>query len=159
MLPFCLGRRGRRGRIPDPGHYLDQSHAPGGTLDLQGRAFATIAEKIIGQPMVVVNKPGATGMVGGLAGAQAAPDGYTLTVGSVNLTNAIEWESANGRKPPFTRHDFIPICSFTLSPTLLIVHPDSPWKTLDAFMKRCQSQAGSGCLLFRGSVRDEPPAY
>ena len=115
---------------------------PGGTLDLQGRAFATIAEKIIGQPMVVVNKPGATGMVGGLAGAQATPDGYTLTVGSVNLTNAIEWESANGRKPPFTRHDFIPICSFTLSPTLLIVHPDSPWKTLDDFMKDAKARPG-----------------
>jgi len=48
---------------------------PGGTLDLQARAFATLAEKILGEPMVVVNKPGATGMVGTLAGAQAAPDG------------------------------------------------------------------------------------
>jgi tripartite-type tricarboxylate transporter receptor subunit TctC len=115
---------------------------PGGTLDLQSRAFASVAEKVIGQPIVVVNKPGATGMIGGLAGAQAAPDGYTLTVGSVNLTNAIEWEIANGRKPPFTRQDFISICSFTLSPTLLIVHPDSPWKTLDDFMKDAKARPG-----------------
>jgi tripartite-type tricarboxylate transporter receptor subunit TctC len=115
---------------------------PGGTLDLQGRAFASVAEKMLGQPMVVVNKPGATGMIGGLAGAQAAPDGYTLTVGSVNLTNAIEWEIANGRKPPFTRHDFIPICSFTLSPTLLIVHPESPWKNLTEFMNDARSKPG-----------------
>jgi tripartite-type tricarboxylate transporter receptor subunit TctC len=97
---------------------------------------------MLGQPMVVVNKPGATGMVGGLAGAQAAPDGYTLTVGSVNLTNAIEWEIANGRKPPFTRHDFVPICSFTLSPTLLIVHPESPWKNLTEFMNDARSRPG-----------------
>jgi tripartite-type tricarboxylate transporter receptor subunit TctC len=115
---------------------------PGGTLDLQSRAFASVAEKLLGQPVVVVNKPGATGMIGGLAGAQAAPDGYTLTVGSVNLTNAIEWEIANGRKPPFTRDDFIPICSFTLSPTLLIVNPDSPWKTLADFMKEAKSKPG-----------------
>jgi tripartite-type tricarboxylate transporter receptor subunit TctC len=63
-------------------------------------------------------------------------------VGSVNLTNAIEWEIANGRKPPFTRHDFISICSFTLSPTLLIVHPESPWKTLDDFMKDAKARPG-----------------
>jgi len=115
---------------------------PGGTLDLQARAWTSIAEKYLGQPVVVVNKPGATGMVGTLAGAQAAPDGYTLTVGSVNLTNAIEWEIANGRKPPFTRHDFIPIGSFTMSPTLFIVPYDSPYKTLSDFIKDAKSKPG-----------------
>ena len=115
---------------------------PGGTLDLQARAFATVAEKILGQPVVVVNKPGATGMVGALAGAQANPDGYTLTVGSVNLTNAIEWEIANGRKPPFTRHDFACIGSFTMSPTILIVHPDAPYKTLADFIAAAKAKPG-----------------
>lgn len=76
--------------------------APGGTLDIQSRAFAVIAEKSMGQPFVVVNKPGATGMVGGLAGAQAAPDGYTLTVGSTAMTCALEWEIASGRKAPLS---------------------------------------------------------
>ncbi len=107
---------------------------PGGTLDIQARAFASVAEKILKQPIVVVYKTGATGMVGGLAGAQAAPDGYNLTVGSVNLTNAVEWEIANGRKPPFTRHDFICIGAFTMSPTLLIVPGDSSYKTLADFI-------------------------
>ena len=50
---------------------LINPQAPGGTLDIQARAFASGAEKILGQPVVVVNKTGATGMVGGLAGAQA----------------------------------------------------------------------------------------
>jgi len=115
---------------------------PGGTLDLQARAWAAVAEKYLGQPVVVVNKPGATGMVGGLAGAQAAPDGYTLTVGSVNITNVVEWEIANGRKPPFTRHDFIAIGSFTMSPTLLIVPYDSPHKTLSDFINDAKSKPG-----------------
>ena len=52
---------------------LINPQAPGGTLDIQARAFAPLAEKMLGQPVVVVNKTGATGMVGGLAGAQAAP--------------------------------------------------------------------------------------
>jgi tripartite-type tricarboxylate transporter receptor subunit TctC len=115
---------------------------PGGSLDLQARAFASLADKMLGQPVVVVNKPGATGMVGGLAGAQAAPDGYTLTVGSVNITNAVEWEIANGRKPPFTRNDFACIGAFTMSPPLLIVPADAPYKTLADFIADAKTKPG-----------------
>ena len=115
---------------------------PGGTLDIQARAFAPVAEKMMGQPVVVVNKTGATGMVGGLAGAQAEPDGYTLTVGSVNIPNALEWELANGRKPPFTRHDFVCIGTFTMSPTLLIVPNESPYKTLADLIAAAKAKPG-----------------
>ena len=115
---------------------------PGGTLDVQARAFTSVAEKILKQPIVVTYKTGATGMVGSLAGSQATPDGYTLTVGSVNLTNAVEWEIANGRKPPFTRHDFICIGAFTMSPTLLIVPADSPYKTLADFIADAKAKPG-----------------
>ncbi|MBU2054244.1 MAG: tripartite tricarboxylate transporter substrate binding protein [Proteobacteria bacterium] len=116
--------------------------APGGTLDVQARAFAAVAEKYLGQPVMVVNKPGATGMVGGTAVAQASPDGYTLLVGSVNITNAVEWEIANGRTPPFTRNDFAAIGSFTMSPTLLIVPADSPYKTLADFVSDAKTKPG-----------------
>ena len=116
--------------------------AAGGTLDLQGRAFAAVAEKLLGQPIMVVNKVGATGMVGGTAVAQAPPDGYTLLVGSVNITNAVEWENANGRKPPFTRHDFAAIGAFTMSPTLVIVPADSSYKTLADFINDAKGKPG-----------------
>ena len=116
--------------------------APGGTLDLQGRAFAAAAEKYLGQPVMVVNKVGATGMVGASAVAQAPPDGYTLLVGSVNITNAVEWENANGRKPPFTRNDFAAIGAFTMSPTLIIVPADSPYKNLADFINDAKSKPG-----------------
>jgi len=116
--------------------------APGGTLDMQARAYASVADKMLGQPVVVVNKTGATGMVGGLAGAQATPDGYTLTVGSVNIPNALEWEIANGRKPPFTRHEFVCIGTFTMSPTLLIVPGDSPYKSLADFIAAAKAKPG-----------------
>lgn len=115
---------------------------PGGALDIQARAFASVADKVLGQPVVVVNKPGATGMLGGTAGAQATPDGYTLTVGSVNIPNALEWEIANGRKPPFTRHDFVPIGTFTMSPTLLVVPADAPYKNLADFIADAKARPG-----------------
>jgi tripartite-type tricarboxylate transporter receptor subunit TctC len=91
---------------------------------------------------MVVNKAGATGMVGATAVAQAPPDGYTLLVGSVNITNAVEWEIANGRKPPFTRHDFVAIGAFTMSPTLVIVNADSPYKTLADLVKDAKAKPG-----------------
>jgi tripartite-type tricarboxylate transporter receptor subunit TctC len=115
---------------------------PGGTLDVQARAWAAVAEKYLGQPVAVVNKPGATGMVGAVAGAQASPDGYTLTVASVNFTNAIEWERANGRKPPFNYDDFVYLGSFTMSPTLVIVPYDSPYKSLQDLVKDARAKPG-----------------
>ena len=79
-------------------------NAPGGQFDVLGRAFAVSAEKLSGKPVVVVNKPGAGNLVGALAGAQAAPDGHTLTMIATGLTNGIEWERANGRTPPVTQN-------------------------------------------------------
>ncbi len=116
--------------------------APGGSHDVLGRAFAAVAEKYLGQPMVVVNKPGATGMIGTLAGAQAAPDGYTLTETSANTTCTVEFEIVEGRKPSFTRKDFINIAAFNMSPTLVIVSYDSPWKTLKDMADDARSKPG-----------------
>ena len=115
-------------------------YPPGGTLDIQSRAFAAVAEKLLGQPVVVVNKAGATGMIGSVAGAQAAPDGYTLTTGSTANSCAIEWEIANGRKPPVTNGDFVTIGSFTMSPTLVVVPYNSPWKTVADLINDCKAK-------------------
>ena len=51
---------------------------PGGTLDFQGRAFAAVAEKYLGKPIVVVNRTGRAGEVGSLSIVKAQPDCYTL---------------------------------------------------------------------------------
>ena len=74
-------------------------YPPGGFFEVPGRAFAAAAEKLLGKPVVILNKPGAAGMLGTVQGAQAAPDGYTLTMGCTTISCANEWELANGRKP------------------------------------------------------------
>jgi tripartite-type tricarboxylate transporter receptor subunit TctC len=112
---------------------------PGGLADLTARTFAMSAEKYLGQPLVVANKPGAAGMIGSLAGAQAAPDGYTLTINHSAITGNIESEIAEGRKPPFTRLDFTPIGSFTLTVGCIIVAYDHPWKTIADLVKDCKT--------------------
>jgi len=114
--------------------------APGGQLDLVSRTFASAAEKVVGQPFVVVNKPGAGNMQGGLACSQATPDGYTICMIAAGYTNGIEWEIANGRKPAITRHDFVAFGSFILEPNLVVVPFDSPWKTLADLIRDCKAK-------------------
>lgn len=115
---------------------------PGGMHDVVGRGFAAIAEKHLGQPVVVINKQGAGGLVGGKAIVEATPDGYTIGMDSTTIANNTEWEIANGRKPPFTRHDLTLLGSLTLSPPLVLVPYNSPWKTLADMIGDCKAKPG-----------------
>ena len=114
-------------------------YSPGGLSDLQARTFSMAAEKYLGQPVVVVNKAGASGMVGAMAGAQAAPDGYTLTIHQSALSMVIEGEIAEGKKPSVTRHDFTTIGSFTMSPGFVVVAYDHPWESMADLVKDCKA--------------------
>jgi len=116
--------------------------APGGGHDFVARSFSAVAEKTLGQPLVVVNKAGAAGMIGGLATAQATPDGYTLGVTSTNVNAALQKEIASGKKPAFTWNDYTPIAIFTNSPTLIVVNAESPWKTLADLIKDAKAKPG-----------------
>lgn len=114
----------------------------GGSRDILGRMFASVAEKYLGKHLVVFNKPGASGKIGNLAVAQAAPDGYTLGLVSTSDIIPIEWEVANGRKPPYTRHDFILLGSLTRSPVLVVVPYNSPWKILADLLRDLKAKPG-----------------
>jgi tripartite-type tricarboxylate transporter receptor subunit TctC len=116
--------------------------APGGSSDVLGRAFASVTNKYLEQPVVAVNKSGASGMIGGQAGATAPPDGYTLTVVSTSVRCAVAWEKANGRTPAFTEDDFIGIVTLNISPALIIVPYDSPWKKLEDLIADARSKPG-----------------
>jgi tripartite-type tricarboxylate transporter receptor subunit TctC len=63
-------------------------YAPGGATDIVARIVGDEFQKVTGQPVVVLNKPGAFGMLAIDEAAKAAPDGYTLMIGNVS-TNAI----------------------------------------------------------------------
>jgi tripartite-type tricarboxylate transporter receptor subunit TctC len=121
---------------------LINPNAPGGGHDAVSRAFAMVAEKMLGQPVVVLNKAGASTMLGMTAVAQAAPDGYTLGVDSTTTTNALEWEIANGRKPPLTRDDLVPIGGLTVNVPLIIVPYNSPWKTMADMVRDLKAKQG-----------------
>jgi tripartite-type tricarboxylate transporter receptor subunit TctC len=134
--------------------------SPGGARDIQCRAFASVAEKVWGQPVVPVNRPGASGLIGLLAGAKAAPDGYTLTSASIADICALEWEITNSRTPSVTRNDFVSLGMFTLFPDLIIVPYDSPWRTLADLIREAKAKPGhdsfsSGGMYAAGHVATE----
>ena len=128
--------------------------APGGSNDIQTRAFGVVAEKILKQPIVVVNKTGASGMIGLMAGAQAAPDGYTLTTNSMSELCFLEWEIANNRKPEVSLKDFVSIGGFTIANVIIGVPYNSPWKTIHDLVKDAKAKPGHYAFASSGLNRN-----
>lgn len=100
-------------------------YAAGGSHDLTARALASVAHQYLGQPMLVVLKPGGGGAVGSQAVIRAKPDGYTLMLGGSG-PNTIY---ALVQKAPIGPDHFTPIARINYSPAIFSVRADAPWKT------------------------------
>jgi len=102
-------------------------YAPGGGADVAARLIAAHASKKWGQPVNVVNMPGASGITGALRALNARPDGYTLLLephATASMLFAVESDV------PFKMDGKTPIALVTLDPVIYTVKADSPWKTL-----------------------------
>ena len=102
--------------------------APGGMSDLPARAFSSVAEKYLGQPLVVVNKPGGKGLTGALDVAKGKPDGYMI--GFFQLHLAIPEAYAYFQEPPYTSNDLKVIAQLVVATPTIAVKADAPWNTL-----------------------------
>jgi len=101
-------------------------YAPGGGTDMIARTVADAGQKHVGQPLVVVNKPGASGIIGAQYVNSAKPDGYTLLVAGGSETVS----TPHFRSIPFSPvDDFEPIIRFMIERLNFYVKADSPWKT------------------------------
>jgi tripartite-type tricarboxylate transporter receptor subunit TctC len=101
---------------------------PGGVTDVMARTVAVRLAEEFGQPVVVDNRAGASGIVGAEGAAHAAPDGYTLLMGNIS-TLAIN--SATFAKLPYDPvRSFTPVSMVAIQPLLIVVHPTLPAKTL-----------------------------
>ena len=113
---------------------------PGGALDIVARALAEEMRKSLGQPVIVDNRPGAGGTLGTGVVARAAPDGYTIMLGSV-ATHAIG--------PGLYRNlsydalkDFVPITQVTSSPLLVASSATLKAATLPELIASARAQPG-----------------
>ena len=96
----------------------------GGIADIYGRIIAAKLAETWGQPIVVDNRTGAGGVIAAEAGAKAAPDGYTLVIGSVG-THAVN-VALFSKLPYDPVKDFAPIVLLLEAEGLLVVHPSVP---------------------------------
>lgn len=102
-------------------------YAPGGPADLQARALAEAAAPVLGQPLIVVSKTGATGTIMMSAVANSKNDGYTigLTPGSLAISPYFM------DVPYDLKKDFTYLAALSIFTEAFVVQADSPWKTLN----------------------------
>jgi tripartite-type tricarboxylate transporter receptor subunit TctC len=112
----------------------------GGNLDTLMRLAAPGLSARLGQPVVVENRPGAGGNVGAEAVARAAPDGYTVLVGSNGglVTNPL----LMARMPYDPARDFAPVGLAFRTPNVLVVGSRSPARTLAEFVAHAKARPG-----------------
>ena len=148
MAGFSLlstGSADAQAPYPDKPVRLVVPFPAGGGADNLARTIAPKAAQILGQAIVIDNKPGAGGNVGAAEVARAAPDGYTILHGT-NGTHGIN--QALYAKPGFDPvKDFVPIARWTMLPAMVVVHPSIPAsnvKELVAYLKANPNKVSFG---------------
>jgi tripartite-type tricarboxylate transporter receptor subunit TctC len=112
----------------------------GGATDIVGRTVAQKLTASLGQNVVVDNRPGAGGAIGAAAVAKAAPDGYTILLGT-SSTHSIA-PLVNRTLPYDTFTDFAPVAELARAPSVLVVGEKAPAKTASAFIAALKDNPG-----------------
>ena len=115
---------------------------PGGVADTTGRPTAAALEKVLKQPVVITNRPGAGGAVGNAAVANAKPDGYTVLMALSSISVIPAADALFDRKPAYSLDQFEPIALISADPTILVVHSSLPVKTLKELVTLARSKQG-----------------
>lgn len=133
-------------KYPDKPIKILVGFAAGGPTDVIARLIGSRMEKILGQPIIIDNKPGGGSNIASTEAARAKPDGYTLFVGTVaNATNMSVYKKLNYD----TERDFIPISQLVSSPSVLVVTNGLPVKNLKELI--AYAKANPGKLTFASS--------
>ena len=122
---------------PDKTINLMVPFPPGGRTDLTGRLVAQHLQKHLGQAVVVVNKPGAGGVIGAKEVAAASPNGYTLGMFSTAVVTAQYTVPT-----PTELKDYEAIAVVNVDPMALAVKADAPWKTLKDLVAHGRANPG-----------------
>jgi len=123
--------------------------APGGTTDILARTVAEKLAPVLGQPVVVENKPGAGGGVGAEFTAKAAPDGYTIMGGTIS-THAIN-ASLYNKLPYDPVKDFVAITLIARVPNMLVVNPAIPANSVKELVALLKASPGKYSFASSGN--------
>jgi tripartite-type tricarboxylate transporter receptor subunit TctC len=113
--------------------------SPGGSNDVVARTIAPRLGELLGQQVIVENRPGAGGVIGTEFTAKSPPDGYTLSI-ATSTTHAI---AAALRKLPYDPvTDFAPVGLIGIAPYVVIVHPTVPVRNIKQLIELANSRPG-----------------
>ena len=127
------------------------AYGPGGSTDLVARALAQRFQDRLGQSVVVLNKPGASGSIGATLAARAAPDGHTLYVGYTAETVVVPQISKSAK---FSIDDFEPIAVTGLVPLVLITSKNVRATNLQELIAELSAQPGK--FSYGGGIGSPP---
>jgi tripartite-type tricarboxylate transporter receptor subunit TctC len=127
---------------------------PGGPTDIVARPMAQLLAEVFKQNVIIDNRGGAGGSIGADMVAKAAPDGYTLLMGTVG-TSAIN-VALYSKLPHDPVKDFTPLALVASAPVTIVVHPEQEIRSVRDLIDRAKSSPGS--LLF-GSAGSGTPGH
>ncbi|CAG9184632.1 hypothetical protein LMG23992_05293 [Cupriavidus laharis] len=113
--------------------------APGGTTDIPTRLVAQKLSALLGQPVVVDNRPGSGGIIGTQTFMRAPADGYTLLVGNTG-SHAINYSAY--KQLTYKPQDFVPLTDMISFPNVLVVNAQSPYKTVGDLVAQLKKSPG-----------------
>jgi tripartite-type tricarboxylate transporter receptor subunit TctC len=114
-------------------------YPPGGSTDIVGRYVGQKLSEVLGQPVIIDNRPGAGTNIGTEAVVKSPPDGYTLLLAS--FANGVNRSLFKNLSFDPTR-DLTGISLISLGPIIMTVPPDSPVNTLQEFVARARAEPG-----------------
>lgn len=133
---------------PDQAVTLVVPYGPGGASDLAGRALAEVAPEYLGQPVTVMNKPGAGGMNGARSVTEADADGYTLLLARVGM--ALSPAVTPGNAVPHDAYTFLGALEAT--PMILAVRADAPYDSVDDLIAAIRDSNGAMTYAASGAT-------
>ena len=139
--PFIARNGIAQGAYPSKPIRMIVAFAPGGATDILGRLVANHLQTAWGAQVVVENKPGAGGNIGSAQVAKAAPDGYTLLLGTVGsaVTNQFLYKDM----PYDSAKDFTPVALVGEVANVLVVHPSLEAKTVGEYIALAKAKPGA----------------
>jgi tripartite-type tricarboxylate transporter receptor subunit TctC len=122
---------------------------PGASTDIASRAIAVELAKLLGQPVVVENRAGAGGNIGGEAAARSAPDGYTLFMTTNNIHSMNPLLYAKMSYDP--NKDFAPVAPLLLASLVLVQHPSLKVNSVQELIALAKANPGKITMASAGS--------
>ncbi|CEP67990.1 Bordetella uptake gene [Moorella glycerini] len=138
LLGGCASGKSAEAKFPTKPITFIVPYPPGGSSDLTARALEKVAQKYLGHPLVIVNKPGGSTIPGLNEIVESKPDGYT--VGTAN-NGLVQFPVTQELKYNFVTA-LEPIAQVASAPFVLVVRPDLPWKSIEDFAKYAKEHPG-----------------